>query len=106
EKPPFTPRAKMDGPMAQPGKPITATVTAARQPGFTAEIALTAAGLPAGAAAVAAKIAAMQNEAKLTINLKPNVKVGQSLVTFQGSAKHGGRDWVVRSAPVPLVVKK
>ncbi len=42
----------------------------------------------------------------MTVNLKPNVKPGQVLVTFQGSAKHGGQDAVARTAGVALVVKK
>ncbi len=106
EKPPFTLSAKFDAPAVQPGKSITATVTAARQPGFTAEIAVTLVGLPPGAAATPAKIPVGQNEVKVTVNLKPNVKPGQALVTFQGSAKHRGRDVVARTAGVALVVKK
>ena len=46
------------------------------------------------------------NEVKLTLNLKPNVKPGQAVVTFQGSAKHAGRDFVVPAAGVALVIKK
>lgn len=106
EKPPFTLTAKLDAATAAPGKPITATVTASRTAGFTAEIAVSVQGLPAGAAAPPVKIAPMQTSAKLTITLKPNVKVGQTLLTLQGAAKHDGRDWAVRTAPLPLVVKK
>jgi hypothetical protein len=106
EKPPFTLAAKFDAPSVQPGKSITATVTAARQPGFSAEIAVALIGLPPGAAAMPAKIPAGMNEVKVTVNLKPNVKPGQALVTFQGSAKHGGQDVVARTAGVALVVKK
>jgi hypothetical protein len=106
EKPPFALTAKFDAPFVQPGKPITATVKVARQPGFTAEIVLTLIGLPPGAAATPAKIPAGANEVKVTLNLKPNVKLGQTLVTFQGSAKHAGRDFVAQSAGVGLVVKK
>ena len=89
-----------------PGKSITATVTAARQPGFTAEIAVTLTGLLPGAAATAAKVPVGKNEVKVTVNLKPNVKAGQVLVTFQGSAKHRGQDVVARTAGVALVVRK
>jgi hypothetical protein len=106
EKPPFTLSAKFDAPAVQAGKSITATVTAARQPGFTAEIVVTLTGLPPGAAATAAKIPVGKNEVKVTVNLKPNLKAGQVLVTFQGSGKHGGQDVVARTAGVALVVKK
>jgi hypothetical protein len=106
EKPPFTLAAKFDAPFAQPGKSITATVTVTRQPGFTAEIVVTATGLPPGAAATPAKIPPGMNEVKVTLNLQPNVKLAQTLVTFSGSAKHAGRDFVVPAAGVALVVKK
>jgi hypothetical protein len=106
ERPPFALSAKFDAPFVQPGKSITATVTAARQPGFTAEIAVAVTGLPPGTAATPAKIPAGMNEVKVTLNLKPNVKLGQAVVTFQGSAKHGGRDFVVPAAGVALVIKK
>ncbi len=90
EKPPFALNAKFDAPFAQPGKPITATVRATREPGFTAEIVLAVTGLPPGIAVTPAKIPAGASEVKVTLNLKPTVKLGQSLVTFQGSAKHAG----------------
>jgi hypothetical protein len=106
EKPPFALSAKLDAPTVQPGKAITATVKVTRQPGFMGEIAVTALGAPPGMAMAAAKITGAQSEVKVTLTLQPNVKVGQSLITFQGSAKHNGRDWVVKSAPLPLVVKK
>jgi hypothetical protein len=106
EKPPFSLSAKMDAPMVQPGKPITATITVNRVPGFLSDIAVTVQGLPAGTTMAPAKIPAMQNMVQVKLDLKPNVKIGQTLLTFQGAAKHAGRDWAVRASPVPLVVKK
>lgn len=106
DQPPFTLAATLDAPTVAPGQPITVTVTATRAPGFTAEIALTVQGLPAGATAAASKIAAMQTTTKLTITTRPNVKVGQTSLTVQGATKHDSRDWTVRAAPLPLVVKK
>jgi hypothetical protein len=106
EKPPFVLTAKFNAAFVQPGKSITATVTAARQPGFTAEIVVTATGLPPGAAVKPAKIPAGMNEVKVALDLKPNVALVQAQVTFQGSTKHGGRDFVVPAAAVALVVKK
>jgi hypothetical protein len=106
EKPPFALAAKLDAPTVQPGKAITATIKATRQPGFTGEIVVTALGAPPGTAVAPAKIPGAQSEVKVTLTLKPNVKLGQSLITFQGAAKHNGRDFVAKSAAVPLVVKK
>jgi hypothetical protein len=106
EKPPFALTAKMDAPTGVPGKPITATITATRQAGFTAEIVLAIQGLPPGVKAPVVKIAAMQTTVQATLMLPPNAKIGQSLLTFQGSAKHNGRDFVVRTGPVTLVIKK
>jgi hypothetical protein len=106
EKPPFSLTAKPDAPFVNPGKPLTLTVTVARDPGFTGEIALSATGLPPGAALAPAKVLAGQNSAKVTLNLQPNVKVGQTLVTFRGQASHGGRAYSVAAPPVAVVVKK
>jgi hypothetical protein len=106
EKPPFTLSAKFDAPAVQPGKSITATVTAVRQPGFTAEIVVTVTGLPPGADAKPAKIPTGMNAVKVTIELKPTVLPGQPVVTFQGAAKHNGRDFAVPAAGVAMVVKK
>jgi hypothetical protein len=106
EKPPFTLSAKFDAQSVQPGKSITATVTAARQPGFTAEIVVAVSGLPPGAAAKPTKIPTGMNDVKVTIDLKPNVPPGQPVVTFQGSAKHAGSDFVVPAPGVAMVVKK
>jgi hypothetical protein len=106
EKPPFAVAATFDTPSAQPGKPITATLTITRQPGFTGDVTVTLIGLPPGIAAPPVKIPGAMNTAKATLTLQPNVKVGQSMITFQGAAKHNSRDYVARSAPVALVVKK
>ncbi len=54
-KPPFTLAAKLDAPSYMPGKPATLTVTATRSAGFTAEIVLSAAGLPPGVTAASEK---------------------------------------------------
>jgi hypothetical protein len=105
-KPPFALSAKFDAPSFLPGKPATATLTATRQAGFTAEITVTVIGLPPGASAPPVKVPGTQSTAKVTVNLPPNVKLGPTAVTFQGTAKHDGRDWLVRSTPVNLVVQK
>jgi hypothetical protein len=106
EKPPFTLAAKFDAPFVQPGKAIAATITATRQSAFTGEITVTFQGLPKNVKVVPVKVPAMQTSTKMTLNLPPRMKLGAVLVTFVGTAKHNGRDFVVRSAPVQLLVKK
>ncbi|MGH7170506.1 MAG: hypothetical protein ACRELG_09545, partial [Gemmataceae bacterium] len=106
EKAPFTLAAKLDAASYKPGKPATLTVTAARAPGFTAEIALSAAGLPPGVAAKLKNIPVNQKEIKLTLTLTPKAKVGKAAVTLTGKAKHQGRDVIATAAPVTLTIKK
>jgi hypothetical protein len=106
EKPPFTLAAKFDSPSATPGKTATLTVTATRVPGFTEEVALTVAGLPANVTAAMKNIPAKQNEVKVTVTLAPAAAVGQSSLTITGKAKVQGREVVAQTSPVPLVIKK
>jgi hypothetical protein len=105
EKPPFTLTTKGDLAFTT-GKPTTLTVTAARVPGFVGEIALTAVGLPPGVTVPPAKIAANASEAKLVLTVAPTAKVGPLSVVFLGTAKHSGRDWIVKATAVALTVKK
>ncbi|MFO0879017.1 MAG: hypothetical protein U0840_16865 [Gemmataceae bacterium] len=108
EKPPYGVAFKFDAPMVQPGKPIPLTVTLTRTPGFTAEVVVTFQGLPAGAKVDPAmvKIPANQTTAKVTLTPPANAKVGNAQVLLLAAAKHNGRDWSIRSAPVELVIKK
>jgi hypothetical protein len=105
EKPPLVLAAKFDAPSYAPGKSAMLTIKATRGPGFTAEIALSAAGLPAGVTAMFKNIPANQNEVKVPLNLAPTAKVGQVTLTITGKAKHQGGD-VTAAATVPLVIKK
>jgi len=104
ERPPFILTTKAD-PTVMPGKPTVLTVTAARMPGFVAEITLTAVGLPPGVTAAPAKIAANTNEAKVTLTVAPNAKVGPLSFLIKGTAKHGTTDWVVKAAAASLTVQ-
>jgi hypothetical protein len=106
EAPPFTLTAKLDAASYMPGKPAVLTVTAARTPGFTAEIALTAAGLPAGVTAMLKNIPANQNEVKIPLTLPPTTKPGQAALVITGKAKHQGRDVTSPAPAVNLVIKK
>lgn len=106
EKPPFALTAKLDAESYMLGKPATLTITATRKPGFSAEIALSAAGLPAGVTAMLKNIPANQNEVKLTLTLTPKAKVGKAAITLTGKAKHEGRDVIATAPPVTLTIKK
>lgn len=106
EKPPFTLAIKFDAPMFAPGKPATFTVTATRAPGFTGEIALTAAGQPANVAPALKNIPANMNEVKAQFNLAANAPVGTFNIVFNGKAKHMNKDFAANSLPATLVIKK
>lgn len=106
EKPPFALTAKLDAASYKPGKPATLTVTAKRSSGFTAEIVLSAAGLPPGVTAKLKNIPAKQNEIKLMLMLTPKAKIGKAAVTLTGKAKHQGRDVTASAPPVMLTINK
>jgi hypothetical protein len=104
EKPPFSLAVKVDG-TGTPGKPLPVTVTATRSAGFTAEIALTASGLPANVTAALKNVPAGQNESKGQLNLAGNAAAGSSTVTISGKAKHNNREFTVNTT-VPVMIKK
>jgi hypothetical protein len=106
EKPPFTLAAKFDAASYPPGKPATITVTAVRAPGFTGEIVLAAAGQPANVTPALKNVPANANEAKVTLNVAANAKVGTYLISISGKVKHKNKDFQVSAAPASLVVKK
>jgi hypothetical protein len=103
EKPPFSLTAKFDAEGLR-GGPVPVTITATRAPGFLEELALSAAGLPPGAAFVAKNIPKGQSEVKTQVNLPPKAPLGSFAVTFVGKAKYQNRDYTVDGTPVPLVV--
>jgi hypothetical protein len=105
EKAPFTLSAKFDQESAMPGKPAPLTVTVTRDPGFTAEIALTAVGLPPNVAPALKPIPANMDEVKVQLNPAANAPVGSFTITINGKAKHQNKDFSA-SALVPLVLKK
>jgi hypothetical protein len=104
EKLPFTLVAKLDHTPGHPGEPVGLTVTATRDPDFTAEIALSAVGLPPNVAAALKNIPANANEVKGQINPAPNAAAGPSSITIVGKAKHKDTEFEVNSAPVQLVL--
>ena len=106
DKAPFTLAFKFDEASALPGKPTTVTVTATRAAGFTAEIALTATGLPANVTPMLKNIPANMNEVKVQFNVAANAAPGTSPITIVGKAKHQNRDFTVNAPAVPLVIKK
>jgi hypothetical protein len=106
EKPPFALAAKFDAASYQPGKPATLIVTATRMPGFTAEIALSAAGMPPGVTVMLKNIPANQNEIKLTTTLTPQAKIGQAAIVVTGKSKHHDSEVSTSAPPATLVIKK
>jgi hypothetical protein len=105
-KAPFTLTAKFDEETAATGKPAPLTVTVTRDEGFTAEIALTAAGLPPNVAPALKPIPANMNEVKVQLNPAANAPVGEFTITINGKAKHQNKDFSVSAPPVALVLKK
>ena len=105
-KPPFALTAKLDAASYMPGKAATLTITATRAPGFVAEIALSAAGLPAGVTAMLKNLPANQNEIKIPLTLTPQVKPGQAALTITGKSSHQGQQVTASAPPVMLVIKK
>ncbi len=106
EAPPFTLAAKLDASSYMPGKPAMLTVTATRSPGFTAEIALTTAGLPPGVTAALKNIPAKQNEIAVPLTLTAKAKLGSAALLLTGKAKHQGRDITATTPAVTLTIKK
>ena len=105
-KPPFTLAAKFDQPSTTPGKPANLTITVVRAPGFAAEIAVTAAGLPPNVAAVLKNIPANMNEVKVQLNAAANAPAGTFAVVVTGKAKYQNLDFSVNAPPVNLVLTK
>jgi hypothetical protein len=103
EKPPFSLVARFDADALR-GGPAPVTITAARSAGFAEEIALSAAGLPPGAAFVVKNIPKGQNEVKTQVNLPANIPVGSFPITLVGKAKYQNKDFSVEATPTPLVV--
>jgi hypothetical protein len=106
EKAPFTLAVKFDEANTGLGKMANLTVTAVRAPGFTEEIALTAAGLPPNVAPVLKNIPANMNEVKVQLNVAANAAPGTYPITLTGKAKHDNKDFTVNAAPANLVVIK
>ncbi len=106
EKPPFTLAVKFDEASTALGKPANLTVTAARAPGFTEEIALTATGLPPNVAPALKNIPANMNEVKVQLNVAANAATGTFPIVVNGKAKHQNKDFSVNAPATNLVVTK
>jgi hypothetical protein len=104
DKLPFALAAKFDLVPGTPGEPVPLTVTASRDGGFTEEIALSVAGLPANVAAALKNIAAKSTEAKGQLNPAAGAAAGQFAITIVGKAKYKDIDFEVKAAPIQLVL--
>ena len=105
-KAPFTLTAKFDEPSTMVGKPANLTITVARAPGFTAEIAVTATGLPPNVAPALKNVPANMNEVKVQLNAAANAPVGTFAVVVTGKTKHQNKDFSVNAPTVNLVLTK
>lgn len=103
-RPPFMLSAKFDAANVEPGKPITATITANRAPGFAEEIVLNATGLPATVKATLKNIAKGQNDVKIPFEVAPTAVAGTFPITFSGKAKAGMVEISGNASPASLVV--
>jgi hypothetical protein len=104
EKAPFTLAAKFDATEYLRGGPANVTITATRDPGFTEEVSLSATGLPANVTPALKSIPKGQNEVKAQLNAAANAPLGQFGITFTGTAKHQGRDFMASSPAATLVL--
>jgi hypothetical protein len=104
EKPPFSLTAKFDAAEYLRGKPAGVTVTAARAPGFTEEIALAGVALPANVEAELKAIPKDQNEVKTELKPETKAPVGQFRISFTGKAKHQEKEYTVMAAPVVFII--
>jgi hypothetical protein len=104
EKQPFTLAAKFDHLPGTPGEPVALTIMANRDPGFTAEIAVSAVGLPANVAAALKNIPEKSNEVKAQLNPAANAAAGQFPITIVGKARYKDVDFEVKAAPAQLVL--
>ncbi len=103
-RPPFILNAKFDAANVEPGKPITATVTAGRAPDFAEEIILNATGLPPTVKATLKNIGKGQNEVKVSFDVAPTAAPGTFPITFTGKAKVGMVEVTGSAPPASLVV--
>jgi hypothetical protein len=106
DKPPFTLAAKFDTPSTMLGKPAGLTVTAMRASGFSGEIVLSIAGLPANVMPTLKNVERNANEAKLQLTAAASATPGQYPVIVTGKAKHKNKDYTVSATAVPLMLTK
>ncbi len=104
EKPPFTLAAKFDQPEGIRGLPISVTITAGRNPGFTEEITVTPIGFPPNVAFPPSKIAKGQNEIKVQLTPAANAPLGKFPVRFTGKANLTNKEFDVTTSPADLVL--
>jgi hypothetical protein len=105
EKSPFSLSAKLDPPDAVPGSAPNVVVTATREPGFDAEIAINPPfGLPANAGAKVAPIGKGKNEVKFPLDVNAKVAPGEYFLLISGKAKLDKREAVSDPTLLPLLV--
>jgi hypothetical protein len=101
---PFALTARFEGLPGTPGESVPLIVTATRDPGFTEEITLSAAGLPPNVTVALKNIAAKSGEANGQVNAAANAATGQFAITIVGKTKYKDVEFEVKSPPVQLVL--
>ncbi len=81
-------------------------MTLTRTAGFSGEVALSLAGLPANVTAGPKPIQAKMTEAKVVLTVPGNAKAGAYSITVTGKAKHNGRDYAISAPVATLTIQK
>jgi hypothetical protein len=102
ERSPFVLTVRAEHPVASRGTPIPLIVRAARSPGFTEEIALSAVALPPNIAAAVQNIPKGQDEIHIQLNPAANAALGPFSMGITGKAKFQNKEFGVTSPPIDL----
>ena len=104
DKPLFQLTAKLPIPAVKTGTPVNIMIDAGRAMGFADEITLTAIHLPANVTATPKPIAKGTEEIALQVTAAANAAPGPATLFVKGSAKVGGKDYVLYSAPITFTI--
>jgi hypothetical protein len=105
EPPPFTLTVKLGKPETLRGSSVPLTITATRAAGFSEEIALTAAGLPANVTASLKNIPKGEKEAKAQLTSSAKAALGEFMISVTGRAKFHNKEYAATAQPVALTIR-
>ncbi|MBI5381450.1 MAG: DVUA0089 family protein [Opitutae bacterium] len=104
-QPDFLLRVAPDNPRVSCGDSVVFTVNALRRDGFTGEIQLAVANLPAGFETRGAVIFADRDEAQFTVTVPPGTPVGLHEMRVSGTAEISGRPVTRGASPAESVMQ-